>query len=169
VSTPVAVLDAYGSWISSLARWSVFVTATHARPKTRTVAQAENVVVYDRVGVQRHRKVLRDWFYDVVRQADPTARWWSEMEFHESGVPHEHGLLETELSFTGRLYVRDVWRREHGDHEKGQGMRFDSIKESPVGVARYVAKYAGKAAAHEPCIYGFGLLSRPSFSQRLPG
>jgi hypothetical protein len=148
--TPEGVLDAYGSWISSLAHWTVFATATHAIP-TGTVG-------WDRVGVQRHRRLVREWFYDVVRDVDPEARWWSEMEFHASGQPHEHGMLATTMPFTARQYVRDVWTRHNGT------MRFDSIESSAIGAARYVSKYAGKSAAHVPLIYGFGLLPRPSFS-----
>src|SRR5437762_3325151 len=44
--------------------------------------------------------------------------------------------------------------------------RLDGIK-NPEAVARYVAKYAGKKAAWAPCVWGFGLLRAPSFSQTL--
>jgi hypothetical protein len=44
--------------------------------------------------------------------------------------------------------------------------RLEGIK-NPEAVARYVAKYAGNKAAWAPCVWGFGLLPEPSFSQTL--
>jgi hypothetical protein len=43
-------------------------------------------------------------------------------------------------------------------------MGFDSIGSTAYDAAAYVSKYAGKRAAHVPLIFGFGLLSRPSFA-----
>jgi len=155
---PQAVGKAYGNWIASLAKpWRAFVTATNA--------SVVGWSGYDRVGVARHRENVREWFYDVVRWVDPGARWWSETELQLSGTPHEHGLLATDMDFAGLAFCRNWWRMAHGDLAKGQGMRMDTISYgSWEAVAAYVAKYSGKAAAYEPCIFGFGLLSRPSFA-----
>jgi hypothetical protein len=81
------------------------------------------------------------------------------MELHETGIPHEHGLLA--LSETApALSMRQAWWDLAGF------ARLDPIKDSHA-VARYVAKYAGKKAAWTPCVWGFGLLREPSFAQVL--
>ena len=88
--TPAAVLEAYGIWIAGLAPWTHFVTLTHRLPDSSDANRARN---YTRVGLARHRRLVRKWFHGDVRPRDPAARWWSELELHESGIPHEHGLL----------------------------------------------------------------------------
>lgn len=153
---PAEVLDAYGEWIASLAPWSHFVTLTHRLPDSSNANVARH---YTRVGFGKHRRLVRDWFHGEVRPRDAGARWWSEMELHETGIPHEHGLLA--LSATApALTIRQAWWDVAGY------ARVDPIKK-PEAVARYVAKYAGKKAAWVPCVWGFGLLPRPSFSQVL--
>lgn len=157
---PRDVGRAYGPWIASLAPWRIFATGTHARPV--------GWMGYDRVGIGRHRDNVRDWFYEVVRWVDPGAQWWSETELHASGAPHEHGLLASDMDFSALEFCRNWWRWMHGDLAKEQGMDFRTITYgSWEAVASYVAKYSGKAAAYEPSIYGFGLLSRPSFARAL--
>jgi hypothetical protein len=150
------VLDAYGVWIASLAPWTHFVTLTHRLPDSSDANRARR---YTRVGFARHRRLVRDWFHGEVRPRDPGARWWSELELHASGIPHEHGLLA--LGETApALSMRQAWWDLAGY------ARVDAIKDSRA-VARYVAKYAGKKAAWSPCVWGFGLLPEPSFSQVL--
>ena len=82
--TPAEVLDAYGTWIASLAPWTHFVTLTHRLPDSSDANRARH---YTRVGFSRHRRLVREWFHAVVRPRDAAARWWSELELHESGIP----------------------------------------------------------------------------------
>ena len=153
---PADVLEAFGIWVPQLARWTHFVTLTHRLPDFSDANRARN---YTRVGLARHRKLVRDWFYGDVRPRDPAARWYSELELHATGIPHEHGLLA--LSDRAPvLSIRQAWWDLAGY------ARVDPIKDS-ASVARYVAKYSGKAAAWPPCVWGFGLLREPSFSQVL--
>jgi hypothetical protein len=102
---------------------------------------------------------VRDWFHGEVRTRDADARWWSELELHASGIPHEHGLLALGATAPA-LSMRQAWWDVAGY------ARVDAINE-PLAVARYVAKYTGKAAAWAPCVWGFGLLREPSFSRVL--
>ena len=158
MKTPAPVLDAYGEWIAGLTPWTHFVTLTHRLPGDVGAEPAQRAQPrgYTRVGVQRHRRAVRAWFHEQVRAMDPGARWWSEMEFHASGVPHEHGLIALGERAPA-LSMRQAWYESRGY------ARFDAIG-SRFAVARYVAKYSGKAAAFEPCVWGFGLLAAPSFS-----
>ncbi len=153
---PADVLDAYGIWIAGLAPWSHFVTLTHRLPDS---SDANVARLYTRVGIGRHRRLVREWFHGQVRPRDRGAQWWSEMELHATGIPHEHALL----AVSGKapvLSMRQAWFDVAGY------ARLEGI-ENPGAVARYVAKYAGKSAAWPPCVWGFGLLPRPSFSQVL--
>ena len=154
--TPAEVLDAYGTWIAGLAPWTHFVTLTHRLPDSSDANLARH---YTRVGFSRHRRLVREWFHAVVRPRDAAARWWSELELHETGIPHEHGLLAL-AGNAPALSIRQAWWDLAGY------ARLDGIK-NPEAVARYVAKYAGKKAAWAPCVWGFGLLREPSFSQTL--
>ena len=153
---PAAVLDAYGIWIAGLAPWTHFVTLTHRLPDSSDANRARH---YTRVGFARHRRLVREWFHSAVRPRDPGARWWSELEQHATGIPHEHGLLALS-DMAPALSMRQAW------WERSGYARVDRI-ERPEAVARYVAKYAGKQAAWAPCVWGFGLLAEPSFSKVL--
>lgn len=154
--TPADVLEAYGIWIAGLAPWTHFVTLTHRLPDSSDANRARN---YTRVGLSRHRRLVRQWFHGEVRPRDAGARWWSELELHETGIPHEHGLLAVGPAAPA-LSMRQAWWDLAGY------ARVDPINDSEA-VARYVAKYAGKKAAWAPCVWGFGLLRQPSFSQVL--
>ena len=161
--TPEAVLDAYGDWIAGLAPWNFFASLTHD-PKRIARSSTVSHQAYDRVGIQRHRRLVRAWFYEDVRRLDPSARWWSETELHASGQPHEHGLLAVrDRAPIGAMM--DAWYQRAGAYDRqpleGIGATFSA--------ARYVAKYTGKAAAWEPSVWGFGLLPAPSFSTVLRG
>jgi hypothetical protein len=151
------VLEAYGSWIASLGPWSFFVTLTHRTPEDPTAAN------WSRVGVARHRRMVREWFYDDVRRLDRSAKWWSEMEFHASGQPHEHGMLAVD-ELAPWLQMRQAWWDRAGFAKwlpiDGRGAMLP---------AAYVSKYAQKAVSREPLVYGFGLLPRPSFARRFGG
>jgi hypothetical protein len=156
MKTPALVLDAYGEWIDGLAAWSHFVTLTHALPDSSDANKARG---YTRVGVQRHRRMVREWFHKTVRRADASARWWSETELHESGQPHEHGLLA----------VSDARAATYGEWAASCGyMKLHRIQVG-FSAARYVAKYTGKATSLTPMIFGFGLGSEPSFSTTFGG
>ncbi len=158
MTTPFRVrLEAYGEWIGGLAPWVEFVTLTH-RPLTERGYGS-------RVGMTRHKRMVHDWFYGEqafrgrgVRDVDPSARWWSETEHHLTGIPHEHGLLSTDVSMLDRKEMRDSWREVNGSLVKAQGARFDRIRDT-VGAAAYVAKYTEKSATHQPRIFGFGFTS----------
>jgi hypothetical protein len=106
--------------------------------------------------------MVRSWFYGDapfrgfgVVDFDPYARWWSETEFHFSGVPHEHGMLATAASAVAKTGMRDVWRQICGDLRKSQGARFDRVQ-NDVAACAYVAKYTEKSATQQPRIFGFG-------------
>ncbi len=172
--TPAPVLDAYGEFIGGLGSWTDFWTLTHrppdedsgnrstaARPDIPSVASARPYgrPSFTRVGIQRHRRQVREWFYEDVRRMDPGARWWSEMELHLTGQPHEHGLLSVSAG-APVLSMRQAWWDRCG-FAHVQAIR------SRAAVAAYVAKYAGKSAAWTPLVYGFGLLPAPSFSRTL--
>jgi hypothetical protein len=148
------ILMKYGGWIATLAPWAEFVTLTH-RPRTTwgTLTQT---------GMKYHRRMVRSWFYGDapfrgfgVLDFDPTARWWSETEFHWSGIPHEHGMLATGASAVARVGMRDAWRQVCGDLAKAQGAKFKHVY-SDVGACAYVAKYTEKSASQEPRVFGFG-------------
>jgi hypothetical protein len=155
------VMNAYGEWIGGLASWNFFASLTHD-PRRLVGAPGRDRQGYTRVGIQRHRRLVHDWFFEDVRRLDPSARWWSETELHKSGQPHEHGLLAVRV----RAPVGDMmaaWFDRAGafDRQPLEGVT------ATFSAARYVAKYTGKAAAFEPRVWGFGLLPRPSFSQVL--
>ncbi len=153
---PANVLTEYGLWIASLAPWLYFVTLTHRLPDSSDANLARQ---YTRVGIARHRRLVREWFHGAVRPRDPGARIWSETELHLTGVPHEHALLA--VSDTAPvLSLRQAW------FDMAGFARIERI-EDPSAAARYVAKYAGKTGAWPPNVWGFGLLPRPSFSQVL--
>jgi hypothetical protein len=159
VGIPAAVLDAYGIWIAGLAPWTHFVTLTHRLPDSSDANLARR---YTRVGIARHLRLVREWFHSEVRPRDRGARWWSEMELHASGIPHEHALLAVGDT-APVLSMRQAWFDVAGY------ARVDGI-ERPEAVARYVAKYAGKSAAWPPCVWGSdccpGRHSRRSFDRR---
>jgi len=165
------VLAEYGRFIGGLTDWGFFVTLTHdpkrMQPHLYTRGRADSRVHRSHgspdvalVGPQRHRKQVRAWVRYDVRELDPTARWWSEMEMTKNGQAHEHGLLAIGET-AALLSMRQRWYERCG---------FAHIRPvaSVQAAAEYVAKYTGKAAATEPVIAGFGLLSRASFSQVLP-
>lgn len=151
-------MAAYGSFIASLADWTEFVTLTH-RPLDRKGG-------WTRVGMQYHRRLVRNWFYGEhefygrgVRDVDPFARLWSETELHATGIPHEHAMLATSVDAIDRSSMRDVWREVCGSLLRGQGAYFSSIRDV-VEVGRYVAKYTEKSSTKSPRIFGFGTETR---------
>lgn len=155
ISQPV--LSAYGTFVASLADWSYFVTLTH---DPRRLGKGHTIV-----GRQRHRRVMSRWLFDDVRRMDPTARWYSEMELHKSGQSHEHGLLEV-ASTAPVLSMRQAW------FDRAGYAVVRSIGQADVAAyaeACYVAKYAGKWAAVEPFIAGFGVHRRASHSLTFGG
>ncbi len=177
------VKDATGAWIAGLVGWTHFLTLTHrlpgdqmlgcdrstaARPDISPIASAStygrpvvNAPSWTRVGMQRHRRMVRKFFYDVIRPRDPGSRWWSETEFHHSGQPHEHALLAIENPSIALLSIRQWWY-EHCGYAV-----IEPIVGSGIVPAAYVAKYTEKSGAWPPLIYGFGLLPVPSFSRTL--
>ncbi len=161
------VLSATGVWIGEKAEWTHFVTLTHRAPTdVRPVDVPGPRKGFDgtwtRVGMSRHRKLVRRLFYDVIRPRDPGARWWSETEFHATGVPHEHALLALSTANVALLSIRQEWYEQCG-----------YIKILPVyaggqTAAEYVAKYTEKGGSYPPLILGFGLHDAPTFSMVLP-
>lgn len=147
----VAALDEYGRWIGGLAPWTHFVTLTHRPPED------DRSRTWRRIGVARHRRMVREWFYEDVRPLDRSARWWSEMEFHDSGQPHEHGMLAV-AETAPVLSMRQAW------WERAGFAKWRDVDDA-AGAAAYVSKYAQKATSREPLIWGFGLLRAPSFAQ----
>jgi hypothetical protein len=145
-------LQAYGDWVATLAPWSHFLTLTHDPRRLAEISPS-----WSRVGVQGHRRRVRDFFFDCVKKFDPSARWWSEMELHESGQAHEHVLLAASPT-APVLSMRQVW------FERCGYCRVDEIRENSAVVAAYIAKYGGKAGAYPPFVFGFGLNSRESFA-----
>lgn len=145
------ILDAYGSFIASLAPWTHFVTLTH---DPRRLANLDGQ--HTRVGLQRHRRLRKVFVFDHVRRLDPTARWWSETELHLSGQPHEHGMLAAAEN-APVFSMMDEW------FGLGGAWRVERI-DSMHAAACYVAKYGEKAAAWEPMVAGFGLMPRASFA-----
>lgn len=162
-----ATLDEYGRYVAQLAPWRWFVTLTHRMPDGLEVGRRSAVTELGRehrgralgdevvmhtgasiVGVKPHRRDVRRWFYDVVRPTDRTALWWSEAEEHKSGSVHEHGLLACS-EVAPHLMWRTKWFELAGYCYIAPVTRVE-------GAAVYVAKYTGKAAAVEPCVYGFG-------------
>jgi hypothetical protein len=148
-----AVLSEYGAYVASLAPWRWFVTLTHDAKRLRWDEawdlRGRRVVIdtgITQVRAQRHRKQVREWFYDDVKPRDRGAQWWSEMEQHESGQAHEHGLLSIRDS-AAMLSIRQAWFERCG-YAVVRPMT------SVEGAAVYVAKYTGKSAASAPCIYG---------------
>lgn len=169
------VLSSYGQYVASLSPWRWFVTLTHdarrlrygeawaptttrdawvedpsgRRRKARIVTSAKRVAIdtgITQVRGVRHRRQVREWFYDDVRPRDRDAQWWSEMELHESGQAHEHGLLSIRDG-AAMLSIRQAWFERCG-------YAFIKPVTSLEGAAVYVAKYTGKSAATKPCIYG---------------
>jgi len=145
------ILDAYGSFIASLAPWTHFITLTH---DPRRLANLDGQ--HTRVGLQRHRRLRKEFVFDVVRRLDPTARWWSETELHLSGQPHEHAMLAAAENAPVYSMMAE-W------YALGGAWRVERI-ESTHAAACYVAKYGEKAAAWEPMVAGLGLHRLPSHS-----
>ena len=148
-----AAADAYGAWLADLAGWTQFLTFTH---DPKRLGEGHTIV-----GRQRHRRVLSHWWHDDVQRLDPGARYFSEMELHESGQAHEHGLLAVSSAAVPVLSMRQAWFDRAGFCD----VRPLGVDErSRVARALYVAKYTGKAAAIEPFIGGFGLHRVPTHS-----
>jgi hypothetical protein len=159
--TPANVLDAYGEWIARLAPWSHFVSLTHDARRLATGPTVSHQA-YSRIGLQRHRRLVRDWFFDDVRKFDNTARLWSETELHKSGQPHEHALLALRPNAPSGL-IMEAWFNRAGAYDR---QPLETI-EGTFSAARYVAKYTAKGSALEPRVWGFGLLAEASFSRVL--
>lgn len=166
----------YGEWVARMAPWSGFVTLTH---RSLIAAPGEAVVtirkhrtggnVHTRLGIKRHNREVREWFHETVRRIDRGACWWSETELHESGQPHEHGLLA--VSASAPIYsMLDDWFRRPG----GGAWNYKRLPTEGdlVRVAEYVgkaAKYAGKLAGQPPKVWGLGVHTRESFAIAHPG
>lgn len=140
-ATPSSVLDAYGAWLADLAPWSHFITLTHRLPDGR-------VALHDRVGVQRHRRLVKLWLHTEVLPRDPGAVWWSETELTKIGTPHEHGVLALADPRAPVLSMRQAW------WEMAGYARVEEIEESSLAVARYVIKYSVKATAWPSTVHG---------------
>lgn len=158
-----AQADAYGSWLASLPPaprvWTHFVTLTH---DPRRLGAGHTIV-----GRQRHRRVLSRWLFDDVRRMDPGALWYSEMELHQSGQSHEHGLLSVSRDVAPVLSMRQAWFDRAGYCDVRDITGGDDAEQ--VARAIYVAKYTGKATAVEPFIVGFGLHRDSSHSLTFGG
>lgn len=149
-NTSGAALEAYGSFIASLAPWSHFVTLTHRPPDD------ERSVAWHRVGVAHHRRMVREWFHDDVRRYDPDASWWSEMEFHLTGQPHEHGMLYVD-ALAPTLSMRQAWWDRSGF---AKWLTIDH--RGAISPAAYVSKYSQKSTSREPMVWGLGLGPDPA-------
>jgi hypothetical protein len=147
------VLDAYGSFVASLAPWTHFVTLTH---DPRRLGAGHSIV-----GVQRHRRVMSRWLFDDVRRMDPTAQWYSELELHKSGQAHEHGLLALAANAPA-LSVRQAWFERAGYAVIRDIVASDDV--AAYAAAAYVAKYSGKSTSTEPFMAGLGLHRAASHS-----
>ncbi len=160
------VMAATGIWIADKAPWTHFVTLTHRAPgdaRPRDIpGPRKGTGTWSRVGVTRHRKLVRRLFYDSIRPRDPGARWWSEMEFHETGVPHEHALLALSIPNVALLSIRQEWYEECGY------IKILPIHSGGQTAAEYVAKYTEKGGSYPPLILGFGLKESPTFSTTMP-
>ncbi len=150
---------AYGEYVAALAPWMYFVTLTH--DARRLAPAGSGLLPWTRVGVARHRKSVNRYFHTSIRSLDPGARWWSEMELHKSGQPHEHALLAVSSERVPVLSMRQAWYDGYG------WMDVDRI-DSAAAVAIYVAKYGGKVGAWPPSVWGFGLHKDATFSTVIP-
>ena len=147
-------LASYGAFVSTLAPWNWFVTLTHD-PK-RLISFSHD---WTRIGIQAHRSRLRRFVLDTVRSLDPSAAWWSEMELHATGQPHEHALLSAS-EMAPVLSMRQRW------FDLAGYARFDRIRD-PADVAAYIGKYGAKVGAYPPFIAGLALNPRESFARVL--
>ncbi len=147
----------YGDWVAGMATWTHFVTLTHDPRRLAALGSA----TWSRVGISRHRKLVKRYFHSSIRSLDPGARWWSEMELHKSGQPHEHALLAVSSDLAPVLSMRQAWYDDAG------WMDVQPIRQAR-SVAAYVAKYGGKHGAWAPSIWGFGLHDASTFSTVIP-
>lgn len=147
MTTSAQVLREYARWLASLAPWTHFVTLTHRLPGGGGTTGA-----WGRVGLQRHRRQRRRWVYEEIRRRDPRARWWSETELHDSGQPHEHGLLALTDRDADVPAMRQAWSDDCG-------FAVVTDIESVVAAARYVEKYH-EVAVGPPLVVGFGRPTR---------
>lgn len=137
--TSALVLDAYGQWIASLRPWNWFVTLTH--DENRKDAPRF-------VGAALHRRKVREWFHEDVRPFCESAGWWSELEFHLSGWPHEHAVLHLPDNAPWKK-MRTAWWDRAG---YATWLPIDARgAESP---AAYITKYSQKATSREPLVWG---------------
>ena len=167
----MAALDATGHWVAGMAPWRSFVTLTHrplvpssVQPLTSGSHRAGGSA-YTRVGLARHNRMVRDWFFDDVRRIDPTARLWGDTELHVMGQPHEHVLLAYADAAPVYTFMQ-LWF----DRRDGGAWNLQPFSQDPderVRAAAYIekaTKYAGKLACQPPKVLGFGLHGRESFS-----
>jgi hypothetical protein len=147
-------LGSYGAFVSTLAPWTHFITLTHDPRRL-----ADHSSSWSRVGIQGHRSRLRRFVLDTVRRLDPSSVWWSEMELHESGQPHEHALAAFGPT-APVLSIRQRW------FDMAGYATFDPIRDA-ADVAAYVGKYGAKRAAYPPFVAGLALNPRESFSMVL--
>ncbi len=155
----IAARDATGHWVADLAPFGYFVTLTHrplagssARPVTSRWHRSGSSF-YTRVGLARHNRMVRDWFYDDVRRLDPTAQLWGETELHVSGQPHEHALLACAESAPVYTFMQLWFDRPDGGAWKVQP--FSQDPDECVRAACYVEKApstrASWPASHPRC------------------
>lgn len=171
-----AALNSTGLWVARLSDWRYFITLTHRQLRSATSTQAitsrkhrSGSGEHTRVGLNRHNSLVRDWFYDNVRALDHGARLWGETEAHAKGDPHEHLLLDVDRQAPVYSMLQSWYDRVDGGIWNCQP--FSGDPDERVRAAAYVekaAKYAGKLTAQPPKIFGFALLSSPSFSRVLP-
>lgn len=154
-----AAMTGYGQWLADLAPWRYFVTLTHRAPNST----APSYTPYTRVGLNRHNRMVRDWFYQSVRPLDITARLWGETETHVAGGFHEHALLA--VNPTMGIYAAMAAWYDRTEGGLWNVRRFDSDRAVELAGAyiEKAAKYAGKAAAQPPKVYGLGLDTAPNF------
>lgn len=152
---------AYGPWLSDMADWRYFITLTHRRPTSTRASYAP----YSRVGLVRHNRMVRSWFFEDVRVVDPSAGLWGETESHLAGGFHEHLLLACARA-TGVYALLAAWfdRKDGGFWDVST---FDGPGRSAELAARYLekaGKYASKISSQPPKVWGLGLHAKESHS-----
>ncbi len=161
METDKSVALAHGEWIATLAPWRYFLTLTHD-PGRLGDMQVDPRRPYHRVGVKRHRRLVREWFYQDVRRLDPTAQLWGELEMQPvSGQAHEHCTLACS-DVAPHLKMRQAW------YERAGWCDMKRIEGSAISAAAYCAKYASKATSVEPLFLGFGLDRAATFATVAP-
>ena len=128
LNTTAEIRHAWGTWISGLAEWELFVTLTFRDPIYRPGSN------WTRPGWRQAKNAWAQ-FTDFIMSDSAGGRWVRCLEMQpRRGTPHIHGLVSGVDSNLSIKYVRDWAHRRYG---LSRITKYDPT----LGAAWYITKY----------------------------